>query len=53
MLHTSTEEGNYCADKLANIGLALSSHFWFSSIPSQIQVDYNKDRLGLPNFIFC
>lgn len=46
-------EGNQCADKLANIGLSLSSHFWFPTIPSQIQADYVKDRLGLPNFRFC
>jgi hypothetical protein len=26
-------EGNKCADILANIGLALSSHFWYNDLP--------------------
>ena len=46
-------EGNSCADKLANIGLALSSHFWFTSIPSQLSADFARDKHGYPNFRFC
>ena len=46
-------EGNQCADKLANIGMTLSSHFWFTSVPAQLQADYVRNKLGLANFRFC
>jgi len=46
-------EGNTCVDQFANIGLSLSSHFWFTQLPSQIGLDFSKNRLGLPNFRFC
>lgn len=45
-------EGNTCADKLANFGLSLSSLdlFWFDSIPAFVSEEYNRNRLGMPNF---
>lgn len=46
-------EGNQCADSLANIGLALSSHFWYSSVPSQVYAEFVWNKLGYPNFRFC
>jgi len=46
-------EGNTCVDQLATIGLSLSSHFWFTQLPSQIGLDFSKNKLGLPNFRFC
>lgn len=46
-------EGNSCADKLANIGLALSSHIWFTSIPTQVVADFVRDKHGYPNYRFC
>lgn len=46
-------EGNHCANKLANICLDLSSHFWFTGVPSQILADFVRNKLGFPNFRFC
>lgn len=45
-------EGNNCADKLANFGLSLCSLdlFWFDSLPDFVREDFNRNRLGLPNF---
>jgi len=45
-------EGNICTDSLANFGLSLSSLelFWFDSIPDFIRREYNRNRLGMPNF---
>ncbi|RHN79171.1 putative ribonuclease H-like domain-containing protein [Medicago truncatula] len=47
-------EGNICADSLANFGLSLSSLdlFWFDSIPDFVRREYNRNRLGMPNFRF-
>ena len=45
-------EGNSCTDSFANLGLELSSFVWFPSLPSQIRLEYVKNRLGLPNFRF-
>jgi len=43
-------EGNKCADTLANLGLSLISHGWFSQHPSNIRADLVTNKLGLPNF---
>jgi len=43
-------EGNKCADALANLGLSLVSHEWFSQPPSKIRADLVTNKLGLPNF---
>jgi ribonuclease HI len=46
-------EGNHCADKLANLGLSLQGYTWWSCIPPQLAVDYDRNRLGFPSFRFC
>ncbi|MCI11169.1 ribonuclease H protein [Trifolium medium] len=43
-------EGNTCADKLANEGLALSTYTWWGLIPPCIRDEFLRDKLGLPNF---
>ena len=47
-------EGNICADSLANFGLSLSLSsldlVWFDSIPDFVKREYNRNRLGMPNF---
>ena len=47
-------DGNTCADSLANIGLSLTSSDLFSSdsLPDSIRGEYNRNRLGMPNFRF-
>jgi len=47
-------EGNACADSLENIGLSLASSdlFWSESLPDSIRGEYNRNRLGMPNFKF-
>ena len=47
-------EGNICADSLANFGLSLSSLdlFWFDTVPDFVRREYNRNRLGMPNFRF-
>jgi len=45
-------EWNICADSLAYFGLSLSSLelFWFDNIPDFVRREYNRNRLGMPNF---
>lgn len=43
-------EGNHCADILANIGLNLHSHCWYTQLPPSIRADLVTNSLGLPNF---
>ena len=47
-------EGNACADNLANVGLALNSAnlFWSDDLRDSIREEYNRNRLGTPNFRF-
>jgi len=45
-------EGNHCADQLANIGLAISSHFWYTDVPPQIVAEFSRNKTGFPNFRF-
>jgi len=47
-------EGNACADDLANLGLyySLNDLVWYDSIPDSISGEYNKNKLGLPNYRF-
>jgi len=49
--HISREE-NGCDDRLANIGLKVTSLFWFDEFHSDSRVDYITDMLGLPGYIF-
>jgi hypothetical protein len=39
-------EGNHCADKLAAIGLSLNTFFWWDNIPSQLSLDFVRNRLA-------
>ena len=43
-------EGNKCTDTLANTGLSIVSHCWFSQIPANITADLVSNKLGLPSF---
>ena len=43
-------EGNKCDDTLANTGLHLASHVWFSQPPDSIKADLVHNKLGLPRF---
>ncbi|GAU42668.1 hypothetical protein TSUD_398740 [Trifolium subterraneum] len=43
-------EGNYCADKLASLGITLNAYTWWSSPPLCIRDDLTRNRLGLPSF---
>lgn len=45
-------EGNSCADKLANIGVSLSSFTWWNEPPTQILAEIFCNRLGLGFEIF-
>lgn len=45
-------EGNYCADKLASIGLTVDGFAWWSSPPVIIRGDLVHNRLGLPYYRF-
>lgn len=45
-------EGNHCVDKLASISLALNTFFWWDHIPSQLEMDFARNRLCLPYFRF-
>lgn len=45
-------EGNKCADILANIGLALSSHFWYRDVSPQVLAEFTRNKTGFPNFRF-
>ncbi|CAJ2651412.1 unnamed protein product [Trifolium pratense] len=45
-------EGNHCADKLANIGLSLHGLTWWNHIPTRLQGDFIRNRLGMPYFRF-
>ena len=47
-------EGNACADRLANLGLSMSSLevFWSDYTPDFIRGEYTRNRLGMPNFRF-
>ncbi|GAU10474.1 hypothetical protein TSUD_423530 [Trifolium subterraneum] len=46
------EEGNQCADKLANIGLGLDSFTFWNELPPQISSSFVDNRLGKPSFRF-
>ncbi|MCH80775.1 ribonuclease H protein [Trifolium medium] len=46
-------EGNYCTNKLANLGLSLSELTWWPTAPNCIWEDLAKNRQGLPYYRFC
>lgn len=45
-------EGNTCADLLASHGTSISGLSWWNSIPSFLQVDFFRNKIGLPNYRF-
>lgn len=45
-------EGNTCADLLANHGTSISGLSWWNSIPSFLQREFLRNRMGLPNYRF-
>lgn len=46
-------EGNSCADRLAAYDLANQSYFWWDTIPQFLNVDFFRNRVGLPSYRFC
>jgi len=45
-------EWNFYSYWLVNIGLTFSSFVWLSSLPHSFNIEYIRNRLGLPNFRF-
>lgn len=45
-------EDNCCADLLASHGHGLVGLVWFDSLPSDLSLDFFKDRISLPNYRF-
>lgn len=45
-------EGNVCADRLAHIGLSLTSFQYFYTLPLEAREAYVHNRLGLPSYRF-
>jgi len=45
-------EWNFYSYWLVNIGLTFFSFVWLSSLPHSFNIEYIRNRLGLPNFRF-
>jgi ribonuclease HI len=45
-------EGNNCADKLANLGHSIVGDIWLDNLPAALNIDFFRDRCGLPNYRF-
>ncbi|XP_024632809.1 uncharacterized protein [Medicago truncatula] len=45
-------EGNCSADRLANMGHTMQGSVWLNVLPSELHLDFFRDRLGLPNYRF-
>jgi len=45
-------EGDSCADRLANLGHAILGSVWLDTLPSEVHLDFYRDRVGLPNYRF-
>jgi len=43
-------EGNSCADKLASLGHSSIGAVWLDSLPTDLRLDFFRDRCGLPNY---
>jgi hypothetical protein len=46
-------EGNFVAEKLANLGLSITDFTWWNSAPPNIRDDLAKNRDGHPYYRFC
>ncbi|KAF1862641.1 hypothetical protein Lal_00013402 [Lupinus albus] len=44
-------EGNTCADRLVVFGVTSKVYTWWDVIPRFIFEEFNKNRLGIPNYI--
>jgi len=42
-------EGNCCADKLAYLGHSIVGAIWLDNLPTDLWLDFFRDRCGLPN----
>jgi len=45
-------EGNCCVDRLANMGHAIQDSVWLDTLPTELHLDFFRDRVGLPNYRF-
>ncbi|XP_024630075.1 uncharacterized protein [Medicago truncatula] len=45
-------EGNRCADNLANMGHGIQGSIWLETLPTELHLDFYRDRIGLPSFRF-
>jgi len=45
-------EGNCCADMLVNMGHDIQGSVWISTLPTELHLDFFRDRVGLPNYRF-
>ena len=43
-------EGNVCADRLAHIGLSLTTYQYFFTLPVEVREAYVNNRLGMPSY---
>jgi hypothetical protein len=43
-------EGNACGDKLAHLGHNCTQMRWWNSLPTTLQDDFLRDKLGLPQY---
>ncbi|AES88226.2 transmembrane protein, putative [Medicago truncatula] len=49
-LLTFFREGNCCADKLASLGHYRVGEVWMDNVPTDLSLDFFRDRCGLPNY---
>jgi len=42
------QEGNMCADKLANFGHSVVGEVWLPSLPAEVHHEFFADRCGFP-----
>jgi len=45
-------ESNCCADKLAAMGHSIVGAVWLDNLPSDLRLDFFRDRCGFPNYRF-
>jgi ribonuclease HI len=43
-------EGNCCADKLASLGHYSVGEIWMDNLPTDLSLDFFRDRCGFPNY---
>ena len=45
-------EGNCCADRIANMGHTMQGSVWIDMLPTELHLDFFRDRVGLPDYMF-